>query len=350
MKIFLSSDMEGTAGVVDWTSAGAGQREYEYYRALLQDEVNAAIEGAMAAGATEFLVNDSHSTMANLRPDALAGRARYLSGRHKPHVHDAGARRVLRRDLLRLLPRLDGQRAGSTLSHTYNPRGDREVLLNGVVAGEAGINALVAARPRRARRADHRRRRRRPRRRAPFCPGIAAVVVKRSVSRFAADSLHPAEACARIREAARRAVDAAGLGESAARSSCRPRWSVAFRNADLAEMATLDRRRGAAPATRRGADHRRGPDPPLPHVHHGRAAHPRPSSSERGHGRVALVTGAAGGIGSAVVARLLRDGFRVGALDVDAAGLARLAEASADVLPLRPTSPTRPRCVRRCRP
>ncbi len=53
-----------------------------------------------------------------------------------------------------------------------------------------------------------------------------------------------------------------------------------------------------------------------------------------GHGPVALVTGAAGGIGSAVVARLLRDGFRVGALDVDAAGLTRLAEASSDVLPL----------------
>ena len=53
-----------------------------------------------------------------------------------------------------------------------------------------------------------------------------------------------------------------------------------------------------------------------------------------GHGGVALVTGAAGGIGSAVVGRLLRDGFRVGALDVDAAGLARLADGSPDVLPL----------------
>jgi len=51
-------------------------------------------------------------------------------------------------------------------------------------------------------------------------------------------------------------------------------------------------------------------------------------------GAVALVTGAAGGIGSAVVARLLRDGFRIGALDVDAAGLDRLAERSSDVLPL----------------
>jgi NAD(P)-dependent dehydrogenase (short-subunit alcohol dehydrogenase family) len=53
-----------------------------------------------------------------------------------------------------------------------------------------------------------------------------------------------------------------------------------------------------------------------------------------GPGAVALVTGAAGGIGRAVVARLRRDGFRIGALDLDAAGLDRLAAESADVLPL----------------
>ncbi len=84
MKVYLSSDMEGTAGVVDWTQCIGPSAEYEHYRRLLQDEVNAAIEGALSAGATEFLVNDSHSTMQNLRPDQLLGRARYLSGKHKP--------------------------------------------------------------------------------------------------------------------------------------------------------------------------------------------------------------------------------------------------------------------------
>ena len=46
--------------------------------------MNAAIEGALAGGATEIVVNDSHSTMRNLPPDALAGRASYISGSHKP--------------------------------------------------------------------------------------------------------------------------------------------------------------------------------------------------------------------------------------------------------------------------
>lgn len=71
MKIFLSSDMEGTTGVVDWGQCRAPSPEYDYYRGLLQAEVNAAIDGATAAGADEFLVNDSHSTMQNLRPDQL---------------------------------------------------------------------------------------------------------------------------------------------------------------------------------------------------------------------------------------------------------------------------------------
>jgi D-amino peptidase len=61
MKVFLSTDMEGTAGVVDCSPCRGPSQEYEYYRGQLQAEVNAA-DGALAAGATEFLVNDSGGT------------------------------------------------------------------------------------------------------------------------------------------------------------------------------------------------------------------------------------------------------------------------------------------------
>src|ERR1700721_4797748 len=84
MKIFLSSDMEGTAGVVDWAQCVGDGPEAAAGRRLLLAEVNAAIEGALAGGATEIVVNDSHSQMRNLPPRELAGQASYISGSHKP--------------------------------------------------------------------------------------------------------------------------------------------------------------------------------------------------------------------------------------------------------------------------
>ncbi|MGW1197450.1 M55 family metallopeptidase [Streptomyces sp. NPDC002536] len=237
MKIFLSSDMEGTAGVVDWSQCRPAEAtgDYAYYRNLLQQEVNAAIEGAMAAGATEFLVNDAHSKMANLRPDALTGRARYLSGRHKPLYMMQGLDASF--DAVFFVS-YHGSMTGApaTLSHTYNPLAISEVRLNGVTAGESGINALVAlghgvpvvlitGDDTTAAEIE------------PFCPGIRSAVVKSSVSRFAADSLHPTAARELIHEAAREAV--LDVSRSAPpRITLPATLTVRFRNPDLAEMAT----------------------------------------------------------------------------------------------------------------
>ncbi len=235
MKVFISSDMEGTAGVVAWEQCRPPEPEYQYYRGLLQEEVNSAILGAAAAGATEFLVNDSHSKMANLRPDALAGQARYLSGRHKPLYMMQGLDDSF--DAVFFVSYHGSMSSeGSTLSHTYNPAAISEVRLNGVVAGESGINALVAlghgvpvvlitGDGTTAAEIE------------PFCPGIRSAVVKSSVSRFAADSLHPHAARELIRVAAREAIEA--LPSAAPPSIALPATlSVRFRNTDLAEMAT----------------------------------------------------------------------------------------------------------------
>jgi D-amino peptidase len=234
MKVFVSSDMEGTAGVVDWSQCLPGEREYEHYRTLLQAEVNAAIAGALEGGATEFLVNDSHSSMQNLRPAELAGGARYLSGRHKPLYMMQGLDDSF--DAVFFVSYHGSMSSASPLSHTYNPNAIAEVSLNGTVVGESGINALVAlahgvpvllvtgddvtAEEARA-----------------VCPGIRAAVVKHAVNRFAADSLHPSAACDLIREEARLAIAAAGSAQLPA-VSLPATLTVTFRNADLAEMAT----------------------------------------------------------------------------------------------------------------
>jgi D-amino peptidase len=234
VKVFISSDMEGTAGVVDWSQCLAGQPDYDYYRSLLQAEVNAAIEGARAAGAREFVVNDSHSRMQNLRPDALAGDARYLSGRHKPMYMMQGLDDSF--DAVFFVSYHGSMSTSSPLSHTYNPRAIAEVRLNGTVVGESGINALVAqghgvpvvlvtGDDVTAAEAE------------TVCPGIHTAVVKTAVSRFAADSLHPTRAREVIHDAARAAIS--GLAEARPpRFELPATLSITFRNADLAEMAT----------------------------------------------------------------------------------------------------------------
>jgi D-amino peptidase len=235
MKVFLSTDMEGTAGVVDWTQCLPGEPEYGVYRRLLLGEVNAAIDGAADAGATEFLVNDSHSSMQNLFPDELHARASYLSGRHKPMYMMQGLDESFDAAFFVSYHGSMGASA-ATLSHTYNPNAIAEVLLNDVVAGESGINALVALAYRvpvvlitgDATTGDEAE---------PFLPGIETVVVKQSHTRFAATSLHPEVACERIRAGARRAVDRVS-SFSVPSITLPATLRVRFRNADLAEVAT----------------------------------------------------------------------------------------------------------------
>lgn len=246
MKVFISSDMEGTAGVVDWSQCLPGEAEFEHYRRLLQAEVNAAIDGAADAGAREILVNDSHSSMQNLLPEQLHAQASYLSGRHKPLYMMQGLDASFD---AAFFVSYHGSMGGapSTLSHTYNPRAIAQVRLNGTPAGEAGINALVAQAygvpvvliTGDQTTADEAR---------PFCPGIEAVVVKESVSRFAASSLHPQVACELIRSGARRALDRLdAFGPPAI--DLPATMHVRFRNADLAEMATWLRGVESADAT-----------------------------------------------------------------------------------------------------
>lgn len=234
MKVFISSDMEGTAGVVDWDQCVAGGSQYPYYTGLLTGEINASIEGALAAGATEFLVNDAHSKMANLKPDALAGRAGYLSGRYKPMYMMQGLDASFDAIFLVSYHGSMGSR-GSVLSHTYFPTAFAEVTVNGVVAGEAGINALVASAYR-----------------VPIvlvtgddttaeetrlcCPDIRTAVVKKSITRFAAESLHPAAAQDLIRDQAKAAIEELG---TAAPPAIEPPISleISFRSSDYCELA-----------------------------------------------------------------------------------------------------------------
>ena len=71
LRIYISADMEGVVGVVTGEQLGPGGFEYERFREFMTAEVNATIEAARAAGATEFLISDSHGNGQNLLIDKL---------------------------------------------------------------------------------------------------------------------------------------------------------------------------------------------------------------------------------------------------------------------------------------
>jgi D-amino peptidase len=80
LKVFISVDMEGLAGVVTAGNVTATNPDYPHFRAIMAGETNAAIEGAFRAGATYVLVRDSHGSKENLLPGDVDPRARLLRG------------------------------------------------------------------------------------------------------------------------------------------------------------------------------------------------------------------------------------------------------------------------------
>ncbi len=208
MRVYISVDMEGVAGVVhedqtdpiDPRHAG----EYNRFRRLMTAEANAAVEGALAAGAERVLVNDSHWLMLNLLAEELHPAAELLSGGPKARSMVEG---------------VDGgfdaalfvgyhARAGvghAIIDHTYtslvyearlNGRPVGELAINAALAGTYGVPvALVSGDQALAAEA-----------RDVLGASVETVVVKHAVGRFAARSVAPSEACRLIREGATQAL------------------------------------------------------------------------------------------------------------------------------------------------
>lgn len=80
LKVFISVDMEGLAGVVSGSDVSASGPDYAHFRTIMAGETNAAIDGAFAAGATYVLVRDSHGAKQNLLPGDVDPRAALLRG------------------------------------------------------------------------------------------------------------------------------------------------------------------------------------------------------------------------------------------------------------------------------
>jgi D-amino peptidase len=238
MRVYISVDMEGVAGVVhedqtdpvDPRHAG----EYNRFRRLMTAEANAAIEGALAAGANAVLVNDSHWLMRNLLAEELHPAAELLSGGPKLRSMVEGVELGFDAALFVGYH----ARAGAPhaiIDHTYTSR-VHEARLNGRPVGELAINAALAGvygvpvamvSGDQALAAEARE---------LLGPSVETVVVKHAVGRFAARSLAPSEACRRIREGA-----AAALARRHVPLVLPPpvRLEVEFALTQMADMAEL---------------------------------------------------------------------------------------------------------------
>jgi len=143
MKIYISADMEGVAGVVSGDQLTPTGFEYPRFREFMTAEVNAAIDAAFAAGATEIVVSDSHGNAENLLIEKLPKNVLLVRGFPRP---------------LMMMQGIDESFAGVIFigyhASTTNPAGVRahtissarlaDVRLNGLSMTEGAINAAIA--------------------------------------------------------------------------------------------------------------------------------------------------------------------------------------------------------------
>lgn len=145
MKVFISADIEGTAGILNWDEAERTHPDYAQFQALMTAEVLAACEGAQAAGATEIVIKDAHDSGRNLLLEHLPACVRIVRGWSG---HPDGMMFGIDESFDATLYTGYHSKGGTEdnpLAHTSTLRISR-LLLNGEVASEFTLNALCAAR------------------------------------------------------------------------------------------------------------------------------------------------------------------------------------------------------------
>jgi len=203
------TDMEGVSGVVVWDQVNAGRPMFEECRRLYTEEINAAVRGALSAGATEVVVVDCHGaggdyTFNSLIPEMLHPACEWVA--HHPwgrytEMLEQGCDACLLVGMHARANTPDG-----VLCHTISTTSWRNVWFNEDCVGEVGINAAVCG--------------------AFGCPvllvtgdeatcreslellgpGLTTVAVKKGLSRYSARQIPPRRARDMIEQGARRAL------------------------------------------------------------------------------------------------------------------------------------------------
>jgi D-amino peptidase len=143
IKVFLSVDMEGITGVVTGEQLGPSGFEYQRFREFMTADALAAIEGARAAGATEFVVADSHGNMQNLLLERFPADVTIVRGSPRRlsmmQGVDSTVSAVMFIGYHSATTNPNGVRAHTMSSATF-----AAVEINGVAQSESSINAAIA--------------------------------------------------------------------------------------------------------------------------------------------------------------------------------------------------------------
>jgi len=209
MRVHVISDMEGVSGIVKWPQVSGGDPMYEEGRKLYTEEINAAVRGAKAAGATEIVVMDCHGAGGAWSFNSLV-----------PELLDPDCEFVVQQEWTEYTGFLEegcdaalfvgmharsGTRDG-VMNHTVSGSQWLSLRFNGVLVGETGINAALCGHwgcpvlmvtGDEATCAEARE---------LLGPDLVTVSVKRGLSRYSARRIAPARARQLIEEGAKRAL------------------------------------------------------------------------------------------------------------------------------------------------
>jgi len=207
-KVYVKLDMEGITGVVSPEQLMPGNPDYDHARAMMMQDLQAALEGAFAAGCSEALVYDAHGSGRNVDLTTLDRRATVIVGRPQPTNDFVYGLDDSFEALFLVGYHARAGAAGAMFAHTYD--GDIvEIRVNGTAVGEIGLEAglagdmgvplvLVSSDAGGVREA-----------RELIGPDLETVEVKRAVTQEAAICLSGSRTRAMLRQAAARAIQTA---------------------------------------------------------------------------------------------------------------------------------------------
>jgi len=203
-RVFISIDLEGISSIVSWPEVDRNNSEYAHTRKIMASDLNAAIEGALEAGAKEIVVSDAHGGMRNLRPEEVHEAAQLIRGSPKPNSMMEGIKEGFDAAMYVGYHSMKGTENG-ICAHTISGSVVQAIWINSRMTGEFGMNSALAGHygvPSVFLAADYAA----TVEAEAFVPGITTASVKWAMGRYSAKCLHPNVAANLIKKMAKKAL------------------------------------------------------------------------------------------------------------------------------------------------